>query len=188
MKPKKEIRYLNEMKKVLYDKKWVKKAKNSKLYYMYRGIKEKRGLRYDITVIPSRMLGKEFVKTKGHEHIGNFGEIYRVLKGEAIFLFQKKKGRKIEDAYYVKAKTGDFILIPSDYGHITINPSKKILKIGNWISKKCKSDYESIEIKKGLCYYYTKQGWIKNNAYKKIPKLRLEKPQKSMPKNLAFLY
>lgn len=176
------------MKNVLYDKAWAKNAPNFELYYMYRGIKGKNGLRYDETVIPARLLGEEFVKTKGHYHIGNFGEIYRVLKGEAIFLLQKKKGGGIEDVYYVKAKKGDFILIPSDYGHITINPSKKTLKIGNWILKKCKSDYEVVEKKKGFCYYYTKSGWIKNKNYKKIPKLRFEKPQRSMPKNLDFLY
>lgn len=200
-----EVRFLSDMRKVLYDQKWLKKAQNVPLYYMYRGVKpphlfiggggkDEGDLRYDITVIPARMLGEEFVKTKGHEHIGNFQELYHVLKGRAIFLLQKaaisksqRKFKEIEDVYYVKAKKGNFILIPPGYGHITINPSKKNLKIGNWVSKKCKSDYKSIEMKKGLCYYYTKSGWLKNINYKKIPKLRPEKPQKSMPKNLNFL-
>ncbi|MBU4298792.1 glucose-6-phosphate isomerase [Patescibacteria group bacterium] len=181
-----EIRYLDDMREVLYDKEWAKNAPNFEVYYMYRGVKKNQkletpSLRYDITIIPPRMLGKEFVKTKGHEHIGNYGELYKVLSGEGIFLMQKEKNGKIEDAYFVKAKKGDFILIPSDYGHVTINPSKKNLKIGNWVSKKCKSDYKSIERKRGLCYYYTKSGWLKNINYKKIPKLRVEKSQKSMP-------
>jgi len=81
-----DIRYLNDMKEVIYDKKWLKTAPNLVLYYMYRGIKKEGNLRYDITVIPSRMLGKEFVKTKGHEHIGEYGELYMVLEGEAICL------------------------------------------------------------------------------------------------------
>jgi len=176
-----EIRYLYDMKSVLYDKRWAKKAPNFELYYMYRGIREKDGLRYDETLIPPRLLGKEFVKTKGHYHIGNFGELYRVLKGKAIFLFQKKEGEEVKDAYYVKAKKGDFVLIPPHYGHTTVNPGKEILKIGNWLSKKCKSDYKSIEMKKGLCYYYTKSGWVKNKNYKKVPKLKFKKPLKKMP-------
>ncbi len=198
--PKPVIRYLNDMKEVLYDKNWAKNAPNFELYYMYRNIIQnstshfllKSGgqnseIRYDETLIPPRLLGKEFVKTKGHYHIGNFGEIYQVLKGEAIFLFQKGKGAKIEDTYYVKAKKGDFILIPSDYGHITINPSKKILKISNWISKKCESDYKTVERKRGLCYYYTKSGWVKNKNYKVIPKLKFKKSLKKFPKDLSFL-
>ena len=40
---------------------------------------------------------------------------------------------------------------------------------------------------KGAGYFYTKRGWIKNKNYAKIPKLRIEKPLKSKPKNLDFL-
>jgi len=90
-----DIRYLNDMKNVLYDQQWAKTASNFELYYMYRGLKEKDGLRYDITVIPARMLGKEFTKTKGHEHVGNYGEVYIVLEGKAIYLMQKRRGKEI---------------------------------------------------------------------------------------------
>jgi glucose-6-phosphate isomerase len=182
-----DIRYLHDIKRVLYDQKWVKTAPNIELYYMYRGLKEKNGTRYDITVIPPKMLGKEFVKTKGHYHVGPYGEIYIVLKGEAIYLMQKEKNGKIEDVYHVKAKKGDYIIIPPDYAHVTINPSKKELKMANWVSKKCRSDYGPIEKKGGACYFYTKSGWIKNKNYKRVPELCSKKPRKSMPKNLDFL-
>ena len=191
-----QIRYLNEMKDVLYDKKWAKNAPNFGLYYMYRGIKpphlligdggkEKNDIRYDITVIPPRMLGKEFVKTKGHEHIGNYGELYKVLAGEGIFLIQDKK---VKNIYFIRAKKGEFVKIPSNFDHTTINPSPKTLKVANWVSKECKSDYKSIEKKKGFCYYYTIRGWLKNKNYKKIFKLKEKKPLKFFPKNLNFLY
>lgn len=182
-----EIRYLSDLKNVLYDQRWLKKAKNFGLYYIYRGTKEKNGLRYDITIIPPKMLGREFVKTKGHKHFGNYQEIYQVLKGKAIFLLQKGKGNLIEDVYAIKAKKEEVAIIPAGYSHLTINPSRKILKLGNWISEKCKQDYKSIERKRGGCYYCTKNGWLKNKNYKRVPKLRFEKPLKSLPKNLAFL-
>jgi glucose-6-phosphate isomerase len=185
MKSQKEIRYLFDLKRVLYDQKWLKRANNIPLYYIYRGIWEKNNLRYDITIIPPRMLGKEFVKTKGHYHIGNFGELYKVLAGEGIFLIQK---RDLSDAYFVRAKRGNFVKIPPGYGHTTINPSKKTLKIANWVSKYCQSDYQSIEKMGGFCYYYTIEGWVENKNYKKIPKLKKKKPSKKMPKNLKFLY
>jgi glucose-6-phosphate isomerase len=187
MPKKPEIRYLNEMKEVLYDKEWVKRAPNLKLYYIYRGVKEKNGLRYDITVIPAQMLGKEFVKTKGHQHINEYGEVYIILKGKGIFLLQKTKNSKVEDVYAIKAKKGEVIVIPPFYAHTTINPTKKELKIGNWIAKKCKNIYEKIQKMGGFCYYYTSSGWMKNKKYSKIPKLHFKKPLKSLPKNLDFL-
>ena len=182
-----EIRYLDDMKMVLYDKAWAKTAPNFEVYYMERGIEEKNDLSYDITTIPPKMLGQEFVKTKGHYHIGGYQEIYIVLEGEGIFLMQKQGEGKIQDACYVKATKGDLVLVPSLYGHVTINPASKILKMGNWISKECKSDYESIETKGGFSYYYTQAGWITNKNYEEVPELRFEMPLESMPRNLDFL-
>ncbi len=182
-----DIRFLNQMRNVLCDQNWAKTASNFEVYYMYRGLKEKNNLRYDITVIPPRTLGKEFVKTKGHEHLGKFGEIYIVLEGRAIYLMQKYKKGEIKDVYAVKAKKGDVVVIHPGYGHVTINPSKKTLKMANWISKFCQSRYDLFEKKQGACYYFTKSGWIKNMKYKAVPKLRFEKTLKKMPKNLEFL-
>ena len=182
-----EIRYLDDMKMVLYDKAWARTAPNFEVYYMQRGIEEKNDLRYDITIIPPKMLGQEFVKTKGHYHIGECQELYIVLEGEGIFLMQKRGEGKIQDVYYVKTTKGDHVLVPSFYGHVTINPTSKILKMGNWISKEYIADYASIETKGGFSYYYTQAGWIKNRNYKEVPKPRFEMPLESMPGNLNFL-
>jgi len=201
---KRQTRYLDEMREVLYDKKWAKTAKNFPLYYMYRGIKNRaphqilvRGegeeenkvlfahendLRYDITVIPSLMLGNEFIKTKGHEHSNKYEEVYQVLKGKAIYLIQKWKRNKIEDVFAIKAEKNDFVVIPPYYGHITINPSNQELREANWISKKSKNNYHLFEKKQGACYYYTKSGWIKNKNYGRIPKLRFKKSLKRLSK------
>ncbi|MEK7519350.1 MAG: glucose-6-phosphate isomerase family protein [Patescibacteria group bacterium] len=173
--------------KVLLDKEWLKKTKNSPVYYIKRGVKKKNGLRYDITIVPAKMLGKEFVKTKGHEHKNSYQEFYIVLEGKAIFLTQKGQGTKIKEAYAIQAKKGESVIIPPFFGHVTINPSKKDLKIGNWIDENCKNDYKLFEKMKGACYYYTQSGWIKNKNYKKVPKLIFKKPSKGTPKNLEFL-
>jgi len=181
-----DIRYLNDMREVLYDQEWAKTVSNLELYYMYRGLEKKDGLRYDITIIPSLMLGQEFNKTKGHEHIGKFGEIYIVLRGQAIYLMQNGKDI-IEDVYAVKASKDDVIIIPPFYGHVTINAGESELKMANWMADNVKSDYSLFEKKQGACYYYTKEGWVKNKNYKSVPKLRFENPLKSLPKNLDFL-
>ncbi len=185
-----DIRFLDDMRDVLYDQNWAEKAENSELYYMYRGIKEKEDLRYDITIIPPKMLGKEFVKTKGHYHIGKYSEVYIVLEGEAIYLMQKRGGddSEIDDAFAVRARQGEIVIIPSEYGHITINPLReKTLKMANWVAKSCKSDYAPIGKMKGACYFYTENGWIENKNYKKIPPLKFRSPEKNVPEDLTFL-
>jgi len=194
-----DIRHLNDMREVIYDKEWLETTNDSELYYMYRNIEKKDGIRYDITVIPPNMFGEEFVKTKGHYHIGKYQEIYSVLEGEAIYLMQKRafvkttdiqerKYDKIEDVFAVKAQKGDVVIIPSFYGHVTINPSKtKKLKMANWVSPYCKSDYSLYEKMRGACYYYLETGWVKNKNYKIVPELRFVKPTKFLPKDLEFL-
>lgn len=182
----KQIRYLKELEKVLLEKEIAKKEPQKPVYFIFRGVKEFKGLRYDITEIFPLLLGKEFNKTKGHYHLGNFGELYKVLSGEAIFLVQKKD---LKEVYFVKTKRGQYVKIPPGYGHVTINPSlKKTLKVANWVSPDCQSDYESVEKKQGFCYYFTIEGWVKNKNYKKIPFLKQKRPLSKMPKNLKFLY
>ena len=172
-----DVRYLYDMGTVLYDKKWIKKEKNIPLYFMYRGIKKRGKLRYDITVIPPKLLGKEFVKTKGHRHL-KAREKYTVLKGKAIFLLQKynEKKDKLEEVVAVGAKKGESITIPPLYDHVTINPCKRsTLILSNWIPENAKSDYSILQKKKGTAYFYTVHGWIKNKNYKDIPRLEIKK-------------
>jgi glucose-6-phosphate isomerase len=180
-----DIRYLKELKDVIFDKNWFKKAdSNLELYYMYRGIKKLNKIRCDITVIPPLKLGKEFNRTLGHFHKGNFGEIYKVLEGKGLFYLQKNKNLKeVDEVKVIKAKKGDFIIIPAEFGHITINPENQTLIIANWISTECKSDYSIFKKMKGAAYFYTSKGWIRNKNYSKIPKINFEKPFKKLPKN-----
>jgi len=182
------VRSLKEMKSVIYDQKWLKTAKNFDVYYVWRGVKEKGDLRYDITVIPPKMLGLEFPKTKGHKHLNNFQELIKVLNGEAFYLAQWGRDNKVDRVEVTKAKKGDWIIYSPNCEHLTINPSKKRLVMANWLSKKCKSDYSLFEKYRGAGYYFTEDGWIRNKKYKKVPKIRIKKPLKKAPKNLEFLY
>ncbi|MFI5205759.1 MAG: glucose-6-phosphate isomerase family protein [Candidatus Paceibacterales bacterium] len=184
-----DTRNLDQVRKVLFDREFAKTANNIDLYFMYRGVEENNGIRYDITVIPANMLGQEFSKTKGHVHIGKYQEVYTILEGSALYLFQKAKGDIIEDVFVVKAQKGDVVVIPSDYGHVSINPSPtEELKMANWISSDCKSDYSDFENLQGACYYYISPGtWVKNDHYKNVPPLRFQEPLKEVPKDLDFL-
>ena len=188
-----DVRHLNDMREVLYDKNFAKASPDIELYFMYRKVKNENTLNHNITVVPAKMLGNEFVKTAGHVHMGPQQEIYTVLEGEAIFLMQKGDGEKIEDVYAVKAKKGESAIIPSFYGHVTINPSSVNLKTSDWSSETTKSDYSLFKKLTGACYYYILQpgsgqaSWIRNENYKNVPELRFEEPLKEIPQDLSFL-
>ena len=177
------------MNSVLYDQQWFKTAlPELELYYVPRAVKVKRDLRYDITIMPAQMLGKEFAKTKGNRNSNGFQELYTVLEGNAIFLMQKTNNAIVEDVKAVKAEKNDWVIVPPDYLVITINSSTvKELKTGNWVSEKTENIYKDVEKFNGACWFYTKKGWVKNKNYKKNPELRFEKPLKQIPKSLEFL-
>jgi len=181
-----DIRKLKDMEEVLMNKEIVKSNPDQELYYMYRGIEEKDGLRYDITVMPPFKLGEEYVKTLGHFHGLTSNEMYIVLEGEALWIFQKGKD-VVEDFYAVRAKKGEGVLVPKEYAHVTINATNETLKIANWVNQVSGFDYETVKNKNGLCYFYTTKGWVKNNNYKNIPEVRFVEPLKEIPTNLDFL-
>ena len=60
---------------------------------------------------------------------------------------------------------------------------KRRFENGQWVYKTFESIYKPIEEKGGGAYFYTNQGWIKNDNYKDLPDLRVEAPLKSMPQD-----
>ena len=162
-------RSLGEMKDVLKEK--ISTNDNIVCYFMFRNaiynkdkdIFYKNGFRYDITIIPALLIGEEYNKTYGHYHPSNYGEVYEVLEGNAIFLLQNEEEKK---AIAVYAEKGDVVLIPKGYGHITINPNKNnTLIMCNIVSDKFISIYTSYKEKQGGAFYFTTKGWIKNTHY-----------------------
>lgn len=214
-KIKPDVRHLYDMEEVIYDEEWLKDAENVPLYYMYRGLSmpedeeaiRENGLRYDITVMPARRLGKEPVKTKGHYHPKvnsmTYPEIYGVLEGEAHYLLQKKENGRITQTVLVEAKEGDKVIIPPNYGHVTINPSGENLKMANWVCRDFDSIYEPIQRKGGTAWFElvkfvedtgTVKKWAardpktvqkavfrQNKNYKNVPKLEFFKASKHDP-------
>ena len=185
------IRRLFDMKDVIYDREWLSNAENSELYYMYRELSlskkdaaamKEHGLRYDITVIPPKRLGCEFVKTAGHYHPLvpgtriTFPEIYEVLGGEATYILQKPDNEGINDVILVKADTGDKVIIPPGYGHLTINASNKVLKMANWVARDFESIYQPIKEKGGGAYFILDKGMVKNPRYEHVPEIKPGKP------------
>jgi len=185
-----DVRRVKQMVPVLYDQEWAKTADlELATYYMHRNVEKKDGLRYDITIIPSFVLGLEPNKTLGHYHLGA-GELYIVLQGTATLLVQEReegKNDSVENCYYVIAQKGQALAIPNFAAHFTINATKEPLVMANWVKSDCKNDYAPIEKMAGACYYYTTDGWLENRAYSHISQLRQIQPLEKIPQNLDFL-
>jgi glucose-6-phosphate isomerase, archaeal len=160
-------------------------------YFMFRDVAESEGdsawmaaagLRFDITVIPPRTLCGEYIKTKGHYHPADPGgtgypEIYEVLAGEAHYLIQTAD---CSDVVLIAAVAGDVVVVPSGYGHVTINPSKRsVLEMANIVSSRFTSDYHGYEDRHGAAYFEMESGeFVKNPAYPEPAALRLVKAQR----------
>lgn len=203
------VRTLEEMKDVVYDKRFLTNASmDMELYYMFRDVSkneedankiQERGLRYDITIIPPNKLGVEFVKTAGHYHPYpsssklTYPEIYEVLEGEAHYLLQKREHEeergieRITDVIVVKARKGDKIVVSPNYGHVTINPSETTLKMANWVARAFSSIYEPIKKSGGAAYFELTTGeFIKNDHYEEVPDIRFSQPEDTWPKDLEL--
>ncbi len=181
-----DVRLAKDMAEVIIDKEWLNRNEEAELYFMFRdlwkeGHKEKirnHGLRYDITIIPPREMGREYVKTKGHYHPEikdglTYPEIYEVLEGQAHYLLQKRGEEGLEDVALMKAEEGEKALIPPNYGHITINPGDEELKMANWVDRSFDSIYKDIlELEGGGYYELTNGDWVKNDNYESVSDLR----------------
>ncbi len=193
--PSPAFRRLRDMTEVSLDKDG---AGETILYSMYRDIcraedfdrLQSNNLRFDITVIPPGRIGKEFTKTAGHYHPVKPGtnltypEVYEVLHGTAHYLLQKTDNKdfsNIRDVMVVEAWAGEKVVIPPDYGHITINGSSEPLVMSNWVEREFKSVYQPIVDHGGGAYFgLVKDGkidWMKNPRHPNPPSVKVMRPR-----------
>jgi len=160
-----------------------------------REILSKHGVRYDATVIPPLMLGKEYVKTIGHDHLPSIGEwthpeVFEVLEGEARFLVQRYRGEEVVDVSLITAYEGDVVTVPPNCGHVVINTSSSTLVVGNLISRDCLQTYDRFKKRRGAAYYLLEGGrLVRNDHYSELPKVRamVAEPQAFVEKKSSLL-
>jgi glucose-6-phosphate isomerase, archaeal len=180
-----DVRTIGQMKGLLFDMDTHKANPEMPTYFMYRDLMPelKTGnIRYDVTIILPVLLGHEFNKTFGHYHPNasaglSFPELYNVLSGEAHYLLQKQSAKgEIEDVLLVKAKKGDAVIMPPNYGHITINPGKTPLIMANLVCPSFSSEYEEYEHNRGGAYYELEgEKLLPNPSYGIVPKIKIKK-------------
>ena len=128
-------------------------------------------------------MGREFIKTAGHYHPlikgtpYTYPEVYEVLEGMAHYLLQKCEDGEIVDIIMIDAAKGDKVIVPPNYGHVTINPSENELKMANWVSRNFSSIYRPYKKNGGAAYFELNDGQIiQNENYSQIPDIRYLKP------------
>jgi glucose-6-phosphate isomerase len=180
--PQPAVRTIEDMRPVLADPSC---ESSGSLYFMYRDLSRSvtdwnwlhhHHLRYDLTVIPPCSICGEWVKTKGHYHPKNpagigYPEIYEVIAGQAQYLLQS---RTLDDVVMISAQSGDLVIIPPGYGHISINLSvNTTLVMANIVSTAFESEYGEYEKYHGGAYYVMSSGLMqKNPYYPTLPPLR----------------
>lgn len=168
------------------------------IYWMMRDLglkslpdfKHTAHLRYDISVFRGCNFGREFMKTSGHYHpykphsAVSWPEVYEVLEGTALYVLQKVNDInlgpccvEVQDAIIVEGNPGDKVIMPPNYGHVTINTRPGPLVMDNWVSSDFSSVYGKVEEARGFAYYLLhgdgQPRWVRNPLYEQpLPPLR----------------
>ncbi len=187
------VRRIYDLKDVLLDE----PEEDGNAYYMFRGVHrpedgkkfEYYKIRYDITIIPPRMVGREYIKTYGHYHPEaepglSYPEVYEVLQGKALFLQQTPDA---SDFMITEAEAGDVVIMIPNHGHVTVNIGDEPLIMANLVSSEFSSNYEPVKEKHGFAWYYTEKGWVKNEHYENHPKIRKTVPS-ALPSDIYSLF
>jgi len=189
-----DVRRLHDLREVAFDTPWFETAADRDAYFMYRDLSltptdaetiMHHKLRYDITIIPPFNMGLEFVKTYGHHHPRvnpklryTYPEVYEVLDGDAHYLLQRARNEEsVDEVILVKATRGDKVIVPPNYGHVTVNPSERTLKMANWVCRSFVSLYLPYAKLRGAAYYELINGrLLHNRAYHDVAEIRVAYP------------
>ena len=160
-------------------------------YHMVRGGKDL----HNITIWESGKVGKEYIKTYGHYHVGDISETYWIVYGEGITIAQKRVvgtdgepvDDEIEEIRIVRVKAGEAVYMPKGWAHAAVNIGKTFFATADDSpvnfedvdpsSLPGHADYESIKRMRGMAYYIIEKdgelALVKNPTYKKVPEAEI---------------
>ncbi|MDI9643998.1 MAG: glucose-6-phosphate isomerase family protein [Candidatus Verstraetearchaeota archaeon] len=173
-----DLRRLRDIVPVLRNKEFAAKEDPERvLYRMYRSVTalpvhaeffRMHSVRFDLTVMDACLLDREPNKTLGHLHPEarpglSYPELYQVLYGRACYLLQRFQGRRVIDFVVNEAGPGDAVLIPPNYGHVTVNIGHTPLVMANLVSTQFSSIYGIYRELAGATYYLLDDGSLEPN-------------------------
>ncbi len=197
-----KIRHFSELSAVYLD---LSVAGDEAAYFMYNGVYREAdapllaeaGLRYELTLFPDRRIGHEYVKTLGHLHAAepqsgiDYPEICEVLHGVAHFFFQKfgAAPHTALEAFYVEVHSGEKIIIPPGYHHLTINPGPGPLLFSDVVAPGVSGLYEDFKQAGGAAYLEVEKAggaqFVPNPRYSAAPPLARLRPRQFPDLNLS---
>lgn len=168
------------------------------VYTMFNGVYRRAdahriagsGLRYELTLIPPRLIGRELIKTHGHVHNAppgsrvTYAEVCEVLLGTAHFFFQTldPEGPDASMAFYIEAGPGQKVVIAPDLDHLTINAGNGPLLFADVVATGIQGVYERYRMTRGAAYYEVRDGetttFIPNPRYRRVPPLQRMEPHR----------
>ena len=125
-------------------------------------------LRYELTIMGGRPIGSEAAKTYGHVHVrppgARFGypEVVEIVHGEAGFLIQDLStspvGPMSSVAWLVRAKAGDWVVLPPELAHVTIDLGAGPLVFSDVIDRRATGIYRGVGEAAGFAWYVGRDG------------------------------
>lgn len=146
-------------------------------------------LHYDIVMIPSGLMGVEFIRThifyadtQSDGHAG-LSEIVEVLSGTLTVLLQKNQPKsdmdfdtKVSEGLVVKLARGEKFFVPKGYYYTFVNTRGKPVVFSRFYLTGCICDYSKFRREQGLAYFAirknARQEIVLNPRYREIPKIR----------------
>jgi glucose-6-phosphate isomerase len=158
-------------------------------YRMLNGVRHVRDahldglpLRYELTGMTGRPIGWEAAKTAGHVHVRppgsrlGYPEIVEVLHGEAGFLVadlaMTPDGPRSSRAWLVRARPGDWVVLPPILAHVTVDLGAGPLVFSDVIDRRATGVYAGVREARGFGWYVGADGELRANpAYGSPPRL-----------------
>jgi glucose-6-phosphate isomerase len=139
-------------------------------------------LRYELTAMLGRPVGWEAAKTLGHVHVCppglsvGYPEVVEVLHGMAGFLIADladgPDGPQSRRAWLVRAGPGDWVILPPDLAHVTIDLGAGPLVFSDVIDRRARGIYAGVAAARGFGWYVAADGGLRPNPrYARPPRL-----------------
>jgi glucose-6-phosphate isomerase, archaeal len=181
------VRRLVEMREVVADD--IGDQEDRVVYQMLNGVRHEQDieltdlpLRYELTALDGRPFGWEAAKTLGHVHVrpagarSGYPEVVEVVHGEAGFLIQDladgPDGPRSRRAWLVRAQQGDWVILPPDLAHVTIDLGAGPLVFSDVIDRGARGIYAGVAAAHGFGWYVAADGGLRaNSRYAEPPRL-----------------
>jgi len=136
-----------------------------------------------VMILPGTWQG-EYFKTQGHyhppmgeNHLGH-PELYYVLSGQGLFLLQHAAPPdwQVDDVVVVDVEPGGIVIVPPNYGHLTINTGAEPLVFEAFLANWLQPVTASYQARQGGAAYclQTPEGpqIVPNERYERLPLIR----------------